>query len=291
MPPGCAAAACCFFNLPRISRISLTRSRSFSQRAFSAGQLLFGRAFCLPRSPPAARQWSAPRAASRSSTRACTARSSSVRCASSMAGGSGVLAQREPRAGRIEHADRFVGQLPVGQVAVRELHRRGQPLVEDAHVVVLFEHGTTPRSISSHLASVGLLHLHHLEAARQRRVLLEVLLVFGPRGGRDGAQFAARQRRLQQVGGVVLPGLAAGADHGVRFVDEQDDRRGRGLHFVDQPLQPVLEFALDARAGLQQRQVERADGDVAQRRRHVALRRCAARSPPPRRSCPRPLRR
>ena len=36
---------------------------------------------------------------------------------------------------------------------------------------------------------------------------------------------AARQRRLQQVGGVARAGLAAGADQRMRLVDEQDDRR------------------------------------------------------------------
>ena len=52
---------------------------------------------------------------------------------------------------------------------------------------------------------VRLLDLHHLKAARQRRVLLEVLLVLGPGRGRDRPQLAARQRRLEQVGGVALP--------------------------------------------------------------------------------------
>ena len=37
---------------------------------------------------------------------------------------------------------------------------------------------------------------------------------------------------------------------------------GDDLHFFDQALQAILEFALDARARLQQRQVERAQGDV-----------------------------
>ena len=53
----------------------------------------------------------------------------------------------------------------------------------------------------------GLFDLDHLEAAGQRGIFLEVLLVFGPGGGGDGAQFAAGQSGLQQVGGIVLPGL------------------------------------------------------------------------------------
>ena len=117
---------------------------------------------------------------------------------------------------------------------------------------------------------VGLLDLDHLEAARQGGVLLEVLLVLRPGRGGDGAQLAAGQGRLEQVGGVALPGLPAGADHGVGLVDEQDDRLRRGLDLVDHRLEPVLELALDAGAGLQQAQVERAQRHVPQRRRHVA---------------------
>ena len=123
-----------------------------------------------------------------------------------------------------------------------------------------------------HALGLGrLLDLHHLEAAGQSGIFLEVLLVLRPGRGGDGAQLAARQRRLEQVGGIVLSGLSAGADHGVRFVDEQNDRSGRRFHFLDQSLQPVFEFALHAGAGLQQSQIERANGYVLQSRRNVAL--------------------
>ena len=78
-----------------------------------------------------------------------------------------------------------------------------------------------------------LLDLDDLEAARESGVLLEVLLVLGPGRRRDRAQLAAREGGLEQVGGVVLPGLSAGADHRVRLVDEEDDRLRRGLHLLD----------------------------------------------------------
>ncbi|MCY1310984.1 hypothetical protein D9M70_612290 [compost metagenome] len=70
------------------------------------------------------------------------------------------------------------------------------------------------------LVFVRLFDFHHLEAAGQGGILFEVLLVLGPGGRRDGAQFAARQGRLEQVGRIILPGLAARANQGVRFVDE-----------------------------------------------------------------------
>ena len=53
----------------------------------------------------------------------------------------------------------------------------------------------------------------------------------------------------------------------------------RRLDLGDDLLEPVLELPLDPGAGLQQAEVERAERDVAQRRRHVARPRSAGRSP------------
>ena len=50
-----------------------------------------------------------------------------------------VLAERDAGAGGVEQADRLVGQLPAGDVAVREPDRRLDRLVEDADLVVLLE--------------------------------------------------------------------------------------------------------------------------------------------------------
>jgi hypothetical protein len=183
----------------------------------------------------------------------------------------GLLAECQPRARGVEHAHRLVRQLAVRQVPVRQPHRGVEAVVGDAHLVVRLERRHHAAQHGQALLFGGLLHLHELEAARQRRVLLEELLVLGPRGGGDRAQLAARERRLQQVGGVVLPGRAAGPDHRVRLVDEEDDRRRGVLDLVDQPLEAVLELALHPGARLEQRQVEGAERDVAQRLRHVAL--------------------
>ena len=116
-----------------------------------------------------------------------------------------------------------------------------------------------------------LLHLHHLKPPGQGRVLLEILLVFGPRGGGDRSQFTAGERRLEHVGRIPLPCLAAGADQRVGLVDEENDRRWRLLHLVDHALESVLEFPFHASARLQQAQVERAERDILQRLRHVAI--------------------
>ena len=117
-----------------------------------------------------------------------------------------------------------------------------------------------------------LFHLDDLEAPRERRVLLEVFLVFAPGGRGNGAQLAARERRLEQVGRIALAGLAARTDHGVGFVDEQDDRMRALLDLVDHILQAVLKLALDRRAGLQQPHVEHMQRHALERRRHITRR-------------------
>ena len=64
---------------------------------------------------------------------------------------------------------------------------------------------------------------HGLEAALQRRVLLDVLAVFVQGGRADAAQLAAREHRLEHVGGVHRAFGLARADEGVQLVDEEDD--------------------------------------------------------------------
>ena len=170
----------------------------------------------------------------------------------------GVLADRDARAGGVEQAHRLVRQLPRGDVAMGEIHRGDDRLVGDAHLVVLLHRSDEAAQHHRGGGDVGLADVDRLEAPRQRGVLLEILPIFGPGRRRDGAQRAARERRLEQVGRVARARRAARADQRVGFVDEQDDRRRRGLHFVDDRAQTLLEFALHRGAGLHQADVERA---------------------------------
>ena len=142
-------------------------------------------------------------------------------------GGRRRLADRHARAGRVEDGDGLVRKLAARDVAVRQPDGVLHGLVEDPDLVVVLER---LREASHHddADRLGrLLDLDDLEAPRESGVLLEVLLVLGPGRRRDRAQLAAREGGLQEVRGVVLPGLAAGADHGVRLVDEDDDRLRR----------------------------------------------------------------
>ena len=73
-------------------------------------------------------------------------------------------------------------------------------------------------------STVGSPTQHRLEAALERGVLLDVLAVLVERRRADAAQLAAREHRLEQVGGVDRAFGRAGADERVQLVDEQDDR-------------------------------------------------------------------
>ena len=83
-----------------------------------------------------------------------------------------------------------------------------------------------PRRIEIVSSTRRLVDEHRLEAAGKGGVLLDMLAVFVERGRADAVQFAARQRRLQQVRRIHRAVGLAGADQRVHLVDEQDDAAG-----------------------------------------------------------------
>src|SRR3546814_600078 len=64
---------------------------------------------------------------------------------------------------------------------------------------------------------------------------------------------------------------SAGADQRVRLVDEHDDRLRAGLDLVEHALEPRLELALDAGAGLQHPEIQRQQLHALQDWRHQAF--------------------
>ena len=111
---------------------------------------------------------------------------------------------------------------------------------------------------------------HRLEAALERRVLLDVLPVLVERRRADGVQLAARQHRLQHLRRVHRALGRAGADDRVQLVDEQDDLAFGFGDLLEDGLQPLLELAAILGAGDQRAHVEGEDLLVLQPFRHVA---------------------
>ena len=119
-------------------------------------------------------------------------------------------------------------------------------------------------------STVGSPDHHGLEPARQCRVLLDVLPVFGQRGSADAAQFAARESRLQHIGGIDGAFRAARADQGMQLVDEADDLAVRFRDFLENGFEAVFEFAAELGARDHLAEVDRDQFLVAQLIRHVA---------------------
>ena len=97
-----------------------------------------------------------------------------------------------------------------------------QRLVGDLQLVVLFVELADASENQDRLFDARLVHLDRLEAALQRGVALDVLAVLVQRRRADGLQLAARQRRLEDVGGVDRAFGRARADERVQLVDEED---------------------------------------------------------------------
>ena len=123
----------------------------------------------------------------------------------------------------IDQVDGLVGQEAVGDVAMRQRRRRDDGRVLDADAVMHFVLLAQSAQDGDGVFHAGLAHEDDLEAALQRGIFLDVLAILVERGCADGAQLAARQRRLQHVGGVNRAFRRAGSHQRVQLVDEQDD--------------------------------------------------------------------
>ena len=185
--------------------------------------------------------------------------------------GLGVDLHADARGRLVDQVDGLVGQLPVGDVAMRERRgghdRRVGDLDLVVHLVALLEAAQD----RDRVLDGRLIDQHGLEASLECRVLFDVLAIFIECRGADAVQLAARQRRLEHVAGVHRAFGAPGADHGVQLIDEQDDLAFLLGEVVEHGLEPLLEFAAELRAGDQRAHVERQDALVLQALGHFAV--------------------
>ena len=108
-----------------------------------------------------------------------------------------------------------------GDVAVAQRGGGHQGAVCDMHAVVHLVAFLEPAENRDGVLHAGFGHIHRLEAALQRSIFLDVFAVFIQGGGADGAQLAAGQGRLEEVG-CIHGALAAGtgSHQGVQLVNE-----------------------------------------------------------------------
>ena len=115
-------------------------------------------------------------------------------------------------AGCVEDIDGFIRQLAASQIARGQLGSSNHGVITQVDTVAFLVNRRQATQDGYGFIDGRLMQLHRLEAAGQGWVLLEVLLVFAPGGGGDGAQLTTRQGGLEQVGRITTAGLAAGTD-------------------------------------------------------------------------------
>jgi hypothetical protein len=186
-------------------------------------------------------------------------------------GGHRVDLDAQLRRRLVDQVDRLVGQEAVGEVPVGEHRRADERRVLDAHAVVDLVALLEAAQDADRVLHGGLADVHLLEAALERRVLLDVLAVLVERGGADHAQLAAGQHRLDHVAGVHRTLGAAGADDRVQLVDEGDHLAGGVGDLLEHGLQPLLELAAVLGAGEHRGDVERDQALALQALGHVAV--------------------
>jgi len=156
----------------------------------------------------------------------------------------------------VDQVDGLVRQEAIGDVAMAQLGGSNDGRVGDIDAVVQLVLFLQAAQDGDGRFDARLLDQHLLETTLQCGILLDVLAVFVQRRRADAVQFATGQGRLQHVAGVDGTFGLAGADHGVQFVDEQDDASFVLRHFLEDRLQAFLELAAILGAGQQAGHVE-----------------------------------
>ena len=145
-------------------------------------------------------------------------------------------------AGLIDQVNSLVRQVPVLNIARRELGRRLQSLVSDSDVVMMLIAAAQALEDLDGLGDSGLRNLDRLETPLQGCILFDVLAVLVGSGCSDGLQFATGQQRLEHVRGSQSPVSRTCADDGMDLIDEENDI-APGLDLLEHLLQALLEVA------------------------------------------------
>src|SRR5713226_7415536 len=177
-----------------------------------------------------------------------------------------------PQAGRrlIDQVNGLVRKEAVRNITVGKRGRGENRRILDAHSVVHFIALLQPAQNGYSVFDRRFADQYQLEPALQRGIFLDVLFVFVERGGADGAQFAARQGRLEHVGRIHGAFRRACSHQGVQLVDEEDDLTFGFGDFFQYSLQPVFKFAAEFRSRYQRRQVQGNQTLGLQHVRHIA---------------------
>ena len=124
---------------------------------------------------------------------------------------------------------------------------------------------------SNGVIKTRLADVNWLKAPLQGCVLLNILAVLSQRGGTNHVEFAAGQGGFKHIAGVHAAFAFASADHGVDFIDEEDDLASSFFNLFQHAFEAF--FKLTAEAGTRQQAGDFQTNEpfILQRRRYVPL--------------------
>src|SRR4029077_10976998 len=184
--------------------------------------------------------------------------------------GDAGLAEFHAGAGLVDQIDGFVGKEAVRDVAVGEINGISESFVGVADCMEFFVALANAGDDLDGLFFVGSRNFHGLEAALEGAVFLDGLAIFAWSGGADALNFAARERGLENVGGVERAFRGACADQGMELVDEDDGVLALHQFFHD-GLEAFFKLAAIFCAGDDEREVQGKDALVGKERRDVPV--------------------
>src|SRR5262249_59658204 len=131
-----------------------------------------------------------------------------------------------------DQIDSLVGQKTISDVAMRQRGGSDDRGICNAHPMMLFVFILQAAKNRNCVFDTWLGHIDRLKSASQGSVFLDVLLVLVERGRADTMQFAAGQRRLEQIGSIHRPVGFARADKSVHLVNEENDSAVGGCNLL-----------------------------------------------------------
>ena len=154
---------------------------------------------------------------------------------------------------------------------MRKRRRRHQGAVLNAHAVVGFVTFLQTAQNGDGVLDARFADIDRLKAAFESGILFNVFPVLVQRGRADRPEFAPRQLRFEQVGGIGGALRLPGAHDGVKFVDEEDDLALGRSDLLEKRLQTLLEFPAILGSGHHRTEIHGDDLLALQRFRHVAI--------------------
>ena len=176
-------------------------------------------------------------------------------------------------AGLVQQVDGLVRQAAIADIALGELGGGLQGVRGIVDLVVLLVARGQPLQDLQGLGGAGLAHQDGVETPLQGLVGLDEAVVLVQGISADDLEAALGQGGLEQAGGIQAAGTGAAtdADHGVQFIDEEDDAALGGDDRVAHRFEALLELATHLGPGDEVAHVQGQQALVEQGVRHLGV--------------------